>query len=787
MVRKGCALLTVALGSLALAQAANPYQPDRTVLPVIPPAFQGEIHSTLAESRALPAPTLRAPAGAPNVLVILLDDAGFGQSSTFGGLIPTPTLDRLATHGLRYTRFHVTAMCSPTRSALLTGRNSHAVGMGAIANWSTDYPGYTGSIPRSAAMISEVLRLNGYATAALGKWHLIPDPETTLSGPFDHWPTRQGFDFYYGFIGAETDQWYPELTLGTQPVAMRPPVGRKDDYTLNEDLATKAIDWIRGQKSLAPDKPFFMYYAPGATHAPLQAPRAWIDKFRGSFDMGWDRYREQVLLRQKELGIVPKDTDLTARPPGLPSWDSLTADQRRVNARLMEVFAGFYAQADHEIGRMIDALQDFGELDNTLVIYIAGDNGASFEGNLTGTTNTMAQVNGLTETPAEMLARLDALGGPSSTPHYPAGWAWAGDTPFQWGKRMGSHFGGTRDPMVISWPRGIKREGEVRTQFLDVTDLYPTILEAAGLPIPKEVSGVAQQRVDGLSLAYTFDHPDAPSVRTTQYFEMLGNRSIYHDGWVAARLSGLLPWVYTDRQKGSTPSWELYHITEDFSEAHDLASQYPERTQGLAALFDEEARKNQVLPMDSRVAGRQHRKPGTHFRFYPGGGHLYDALAPALENRSMTILASVDTPSEGASGVLLADGGEAGGFSLYLDHGKPVFVYNFFRRTVTTVASPVALPVGPSKVMLRLEYDGGGIGKGALASLLVDGVLRASAHIPRTIPVAVSFEETFDIGEDTASPVGAYESPNPFTGTLHWIDLDLGPEGTVSPEKPAKD
>ncbi len=468
---KAAALLTALLvGAFPFAAAQ---EPDRTVLPIVPPRFHGTIGITYADSTAEPPFAVHAPAGAPNVLVVLLDDEGYGQSSTFGGLIPTPTLDRLAAGGLRYTRFHVTALCSPTRAALLTGRNNHAVGMGTITNWATDYPGYNSAIPKSAALVSEVLRENGYATAAIGKWHLIPERECTLSGPFDHWPTHQGFDYYYGYLNGETNQWFPELTLGTQPVEMVAPPGRENDYTLNEELANKAIAWIKSEKSLAPDRPFFMYYAPGASHAPLQAPKAWIDKFKGKFDMGWDRYREIVLDQQKKLGVVPENTKLTPRPAEIPAWDSLTPDQKKVAARLMEVFAGFTAQSDHELGRVIDAIADTGQLENTLVIYIAGDNGASLEGGLHGTSNMMAQANGITDDTAASLANLDELGGPHTTPHYPVGWAWAGNAPFQWGKRIASHLGGTRDPMVVYWLNRVKDAGGIRLSLKMLSTLRP--------------------------------------------------------------------------------------------------------------------------------------------------------------------------------------------------------------------------------------------------------------------------------------------------------------------------
>lgn len=768
------ALATVCLLGATHSIAAQ--EPNRTVLPIAPPPFRGTVGTTYKESTPWSVPAITAPAGAPNVLLVLLDDEGYGQSGTFGGLIPTPTLDRLAAGGLRYTRFHVTALCSPTRAALLTGRNNHAVGVGVITNLATDYPGYTGSIPKSAALVSEVLRGNGYATAAFGKWHLIPEKENTVSGPFDHWPTHQGFDYFYGFLNGDTNQWYPELTLGTQPVEMVAPPGRKGDYTLNEDLADKAIDWIKAEKSLAPGRPFFVYYAPGASHAPLQVPKAWIDKFKGKFDMGWDRYREMVLENQKKLGVAPQDTKLTPRPAEIPAWDSLNADQKTVAERLMEVYAGFTAQSDHELGRVIDAIAATGQLDNTLIIYIAGDNGASMEGGLYGTSNSMAQNNGVGESTASILARLDELGGPKSEPHYPVGWAWAGNAPFQWGKRIASHLGGTRDPMVAFWPSRIKDSGGIRDQFEDVTDVAPTILAAAGLPEPTEVNGVKQQRVDGTSMLATFDSPKAAPNRTTQYFEMLGNRSIYHDEWMAAARSGELAWIRNGAPETMMQQpWELYHLSVDYSEADDVAKQYPDKLKELQELFDEQAKQNQVYPLDPRFAGRQPRPTGTHFTYYGPTGHLYVSMTPPYENRSHTITAHVEIPEGGANGVLMADGGRGGGFSLYLKDGKPTYTYNFFEQRITTIAAPNALPPGPAKIVVQFDYDGGGRGKGAEAKLFVNDVEVGSARLPQTVSVAFSFEDTFDVGEDSASPVGDYEGPFPFTGAIDRIDLDLAP------------
>jgi arylsulfatase A-like enzyme len=769
-----CSVATACVFATAHLLAAQ--EPDRTVLPIAPPPFRGTVGTTYKDSVPSPVPAVTAPAGAPNVLLVLLDDEGYGQSGTFGGLIPTPTLDRLAAGGLRYTRFHVTAMCSPTRAALLTGRNSHAVGMGIISNVATDFPGYSSSIPKSAALVSEVLRENGYATAAFGKWHLIPEKEDVSSGPFDHWPTHQGFDYYYGFLNGETDQWYPELTLGTQPVEMVAPPGRKGDYTLNEDLADCAIQWIKAEKSMAPQKPFFVYYAPGASHAPLQAPKAWIEKFRGQFDLGWDRYREIALERQKKLGIVPPETKLTPRPPQIPAWDSLSSDQKKVAARLMEVYAGFTAQSDHELGRVIDAVAATGQLDNTLIVYIAGDNGASLEGGLNGTSDGMAQINGVAESTAEMLAKLDELGGPTTEPHYPVGWAWAGNTPFQWGKRFGSHLGGTRDPMVAFWPRRIKDAGGIRAQFEDVTDVAPTILEAAGLPEPVGVNGVKQQRVDGASMLATFDSVSSPSRRTTQYFETLGNRSIYHDGWMAASLSGQIPWLPPAADRMLEQPWELYHLTDDFSEANNLAAKYPDKVKEMENLFDEQARENQVYPLNPLWAGRQARPEGTHFTYYARTGHLYLSMTPPYENRSHTITAYVDIPQGGADGVLMADGGIGGGFSLFLKDGKPNYTYNFFRRRITTIAAKDALPPGPAKVALKFDYDGDGVGKGAHATLWVNDKQVGQARLPETVPFAFAFEDTFDVGEDSASPVGDYQSPFPFTGELSRVELELAPQ-----------
>ncbi|HEY7284859.1 MAG TPA: arylsulfatase [Vicinamibacterales bacterium] len=714
----------------------------------------------------------------PNILLILLDDAGYGQTGTFGGLIPTPAIDALAANGLRFTRFHVTALCSPTRAALLTGRNNHAVGMGTITNWSTDDPGYTASIPKSAAMVSEILRQHGYATASFGKWHLIPDPETTPAGPFDHWPTRQGFDYFYGFLGGETDQWHPEVVENTVPARMVPSPGREDDYTLTEELATRARLWLMRQKSMAPDRPVFMYFAPGAVHAPLQAPRRWIEPFAGKFDMGWDEYRRIVFARQKQLGVIPADTVLTARPPEIPAWNSLDADRKRLAARLMEVFAGFMNQVDHEVGRVVDAFRETGQIDNTLIVLIAGDNGASFEGSLDGTDNIMKLVNGVQGPPAEVLRHLDEIGGPLSNPHYPVGWAWAGNTPFQWGKRFGSHLGGTRDPMVISWPARIRDAGSTRPQYEHIIDIFPTILEAAGIAQPRAVNGIDQQVVDGVSFLDVLASPSAPERHTKQYFEMHGNRSMYDSGWIAAKRSGVLPWV-PPQPTASDPPWELYDLAHDYSESRDLATANPGKLEQLKKEFDEAAIKNKVLPINPSF-DRAHTNPPppggrAFYTFYPGTVQLFDAMAPGTRNRTHTITAYVDIPAGGANGVLVADGGTSSGYVLYLEDGRPSYTYNYFRREVTTVTAPDRLPPGRARIDLRFAYDGGGIGKGATVTLTVNGRTGTSARLARTVPKIYSYDESFDVGEDTATAVGPYTAPFPFTGTIEKIEIRADP------------
>ena len=559
-----------------------------------------------------------------------------------------------------------------------------------------------------------------------------------------------------------------------------PPPGREGDYTLTEDLASRARAWILRQKSVAPDRPVFMYLAPGAVHAPLQAPRAWIDRFRGQFDGGWDAYRTAAFDRQKRLGVIPADAVLTPRPPEIPAWDSLGADEKKVAARLMEVFAGFMAQVDHEVGRVVDTFRQTGQLDNTLIIYIAGDNGASLEGGLSGTANQMENINGLRASASEMVKHLDDFGGPLTNPHYPVGWAWAGNTPFQWGKRIASHLGGTRVPVVVSWPGHVLEPGSVRTQYEHVIDVFPTVLEAAGIEPPAAVNGVVQQRLDGVSFLATFGNAAAPETRTTQYYEMHANRSIYHDGWLAGRRSGFVPWPSGNSK--TPPPWELYDLAHDYSEARDLAAQYPEKLAALQRVFDEEAARNRVLPLDPRVAERQHANPPppggrAFYTFYQGATHLYDAVAPGTRNRTHTITAYLDIPAGGAEGVIVADGGLASGYALYLKDGRPTYTYNYFRREVTTIVARERLPAGKAIVTLQFDYDGGGRGNGATVTLTINGAAVGTARLAQTVPVTYSYDETFDVGEDTSSPVGPYAGPFPFTGVIDRVELRAEPLG----------
>ncbi|MDF5720269.1 MAG: arylsulfatase [Rhizonema sp. PD37] len=761
-------LLTVT--SPALADTAK-------VLPIPQPSFRGKIGITYQESTPdFPAP-IATPKKAPNVLLVLLDDVGFGQASTFGGPVETPNLTSLAEKGLRYNQFHTTALCSPTRAALLTGRNHHSVSTGVVEELATGFPGYTTILPKSAATVAEVLRQNGYNTAAFGKWHNTPDYETSVAGPFDRWPTWLGFEYFYGFLGGDTNQWSPALVENTQRVA--PPINHPD-YHLTPDLVDHAIAWIRSQQSIAPDKPTFTYLATGATHAPHHAPKAWIDKYKSKFDQGWDKLREQTFARQKQLGVIPADAQLTSRPKELPAWDSLSKDDQRIYAHEMEVFAGFLGHTDYEVGRLINAIDQIGELDNTLIFYIVGDNGASAEGGLAGSINELKVFNKVPESREQLLASLNDLGSPKTFNHYHAAWAWAGTTPFQWTKQIASHFGGTRNPLIITWGNRIKDRGGIRNQFHHVIDITPTILEAIGITVPTEVNGVKQQKLEGTSLLYTFDNSDAPSHHKTQYFEMFGNRAIYDEGWVAAARHPRLPWQGTISTDFQQDPWELYNIEEDFSEANNLAAENPKKLEKLQELFLSQARQYQVLPLDDRVSERfdvsSRPSPAagrTTFTYYPGVASIPEGSAPSLKNRSFSITADVEIPESGAEGILLTQGGRFAGWGFFLENSKPTYIYNFVNAKRYIIQSPQKLHPGKSIIKFDFDYEGG-IGAGGTGKLFINDQQVASGRIEKTVPYRLALDETFDVGRDTGTPVvETYQVPFAFTGNLQRVTLSL--------------
>lgn len=757
---------------------------DRTVLPIPEPAHEPITEVDARNATAPPRFEVRAPEGAPNVVIVLIDDMGFGVSSAFGGPANMPTLDRLAEHGLRYNRFHTTALCSPTRVALLTGRNHHVNNAGAIMELATGFPGNTGVRPQSVAPLAEMLRLNGYSTAAYGKYHETAPWEVSVSGPFDRWPTRSGFDEFYGFIGGETNQWAPAIFHGNVRVEHEP----SPDYHFTTDMTDQAIAWTRFQQALTPDRPFFIYFATGATHAPHHVPEEYIERYRGRFDAGWDVLREETLRRQIEMGVVPEGTQLTERPPEIPAWDSLTEDQRRLFARQMETFAGFAEHTDHEIGRLVQAIEDLGELDNTLIIYIAGDNGSSAEGGPDGTYNEILALNGIVSDVSSQLEHIDEWGGPSTFPHFSVGWAHATNTPFQWTKQVASHFGGTRNAMVIHWPARLgEAHGEVRSQFHHVIDIAPTVLEAAGLPEPREVNGTVQRPMDGVSMVYTFDDPDAPGRRTTQYFEMFGNRAIYHEGWVAATRHSI-PWLMVPNLPPfDEDRWELYHVDEDFSQAHDLAGSEPGRLRELQELFIQEAIRNSVLPLDDRrserfdaeIAGRPDLiGDRTSLTLGEGMEGIMENAFINVKGRSHSVTADIEIPEDGAEGVIISQAGRFGGWSLYLDEGRPAYVYNYGGLELTTIEAPEPLAAGPHTLRYEFTWGGGAPGTGGTGRLLVDGQAAGEAQIERMMPYMYSGDEGVDIGTDNETAVtSAYEQGNNrFTGRIRQVTVALEPE-----------
>ncbi|HVL25097.1 MAG TPA: arylsulfatase [Thermomicrobiales bacterium] len=728
---------------------------------------------------------LRPPSGAPNVLVVLLDDVGFGASSAFGGPINTPTAERLAVNGLKYTRFHTTALCSPTRQALLTGRNHHSVGMGGITELATGAPGYTSLRPNTAAPLAETLKLNGYSTAQFGKCHEVPVWQTSPMGPFDNWPTGGGgFEHFYGFIGGEANQWAPALFKDT--VAVEPERTADEGYHLTEDLTDRAIEWVQQQKALMPDKPFFVYFAPGATHAPHHIFKEWADRYKGAFDHGWDRLREETFARQKQRGVIPPEAELTARHAEIPAWDDMPDTLKPVLIRQMEIYAGFLEHTDHHLGRLIDALASLDVLDDTLIYYIIGDNGASAEGSLNGTFNEMITFNGAAalETPEFMIERLDEFGGPLSYNHYSVGWAHALDTPYQWTKQVASHFGGTRNGAVIHWPNGIRAKGEIRSQFCHVIDVAPTVLEAAGLPEPLSVHGVQQKPIEGVSMLYSFDDAAAGERHDTQYFEMFGNRGIYHRGWTAVT-KHKTPWLLLepDQPAFDDDVWELYDTTADWSQAHNVAAEEPERLHHLQRLWLLEAAKHQVLPMEDRlevrfdpdVAGRPSLIRGNSQMLFGGMGRLAENCVVNIKNTSHAVTAQIDVPESDACGVIVAQGAQSGGWSLYVKDGKPAYCYNLLGLQRFKVYGETPLTPGEHQVRMEFGYDGGGLGKGGTVSLFVDGVSVGSGRVHATQAMIFSADETTDVGIDSGTPVSDDYGPkdSAFNGRVRWVQLDI--------------
>jgi arylsulfatase A-like enzyme len=759
----------------------------RDVLPIPDAPFAGRIAYDAKDSAATfpPIEPLRPPAGAPNVLIVLIDDVGFGASSAFGGPCQTPTAERLASDGLKYNRFHTTALCSPTRQALLTGRNHHAVGMGGITEIATSAPGYNSIRPNTAAPLAETLRLNGYSTAQFGKCHEVPVWETSPLGPFDAWPTGGGgFEHFYGFIGGEAHQYYPAIYDGTSPV--EPDRGPEDGYHFMEDMTDRAIAWIRSQKALMADKPFFAYFAPGATHAPHHVPTEWADWYAGQFDQGWDRLREKTLERQKALGVVPQDTELTARHDEIPAWDDMPEDLKPVLTRQMEIYAGFLQYTDHHVGRLIDSLADLEILDDTLVLYIIGDNGASAEGTLNGTFNEMINFNGAAalETPEFMRERLDDFGGPDSYNHYAVGWAHAMDTPYQWTKQVASHFGGTRNGTIVHWPNGIAAKDELRSQFHHVIDVAPTVLEVAGLPAPVSVNGVQQMPLHGVSMAYSFDDAAAAERHETQYFEMFGNRGIYHQGWTAVT-KHKTPWILVG---GDTPAfdddvWELYDTTTDHSQARDLAKEHPDKLHELQRLWLIEATRYGVLPLDDRaaerinpdLAGRPTLIKGNSQTLFGGMGRLSENSMINIKNTSHAVTAEVVVPDAGAEGVIVAQGGSIGGWSLYAAGGRPTYCYNLLGIQRFYVQGDDPLPAGQHQVRMEFAYDGGGMGKGGAVSLYVDGAKVGDGRVDATAALIFAADDTCDVGEEGGALVTDYgPGGSAFTGTVNWVQIDIG-------------
>jgi arylsulfatase A-like enzyme len=781
MKKTFCTLLTV----LLLAACGQNQQDDSQTasssenwLPYDDPAFNGKIGNTYDESEADFPISVKAPADAPNVLIILLDDVGFGMASTFGGPVPTPNFDRLAKGGISYNQFHTTALCSPTRGALLAGRNHHTISTGVIIEMGTGFPGYTGVIPKSTGLVAQTLRDNGFATSMFGKWHNTPEPDISPAGPFDRWPTGLGFDYFYGFNQGETHHYYPTLYRNT--VMVKQPKSPEQGYHFTTDMTDETMQWLSNVNAADPDKPWFTYYSTGAVHAPHHAPKEWQAKYKGKFDHGWDKQREMTHQRQLEMGIIPKGTKLTARPGEIPAWDSQSPEAKKVYTKLMENYAAFMAHTDNEIGRLINSLEASGELDNTLIFCILGDNGASAEGGLEGTFSELASLLGVQLGLESSLKRIDEIGGPSSEPHVPVGWAWAMNAPFQWTKQVASHYGGTRNPLIVHWPKGIKAKGEIRDNWHHVIDVVPTILEASNVKQPDYVNGIKQKPLDGVSMLYSFNDAAAEDTRKTQYFEMLGSQAIYQDGWVAAARMGV-PWQTAGKSAEGLKAvkWELYHVAEDFSEANDLAASNPEKLKELKAVFEQEAKKYNVLPLDPRMAERMDPKlrasgpPKTAWTYFGTNIQLPEPIGPQLFPRHNTIEAELIIPDKGAEGVVACAGAFSAGWSLYIMNNKPVFRYTTFELADVRFTGTVPIPKG--KVTLKTEFipDGTPEGSGTL-KLFVNGQPAGEAKLGRTF-----FRhglEPFEIGKDTGTPVDpAYQSKGEFafTGTINKVDFKI--------------
>ena len=769
---------------------------SRAILPIPDAQYVGltTYDAKDPDTKFPPIEALRPPKGAPNVLIVLLDDVGFSASTAFGGPINTPTAERLAQGGLKFNRFHTTALCSPTRQALLTGRNHHSVNMGGICEIATSAPGYTSVLPKDKAPIAETLKLNGYSTAQFGKCHEVPVWETSPMGPFRQWPTGSGFEYFYGFIGGETNQWYPAIYEGTIPI--EPEKTPEQGYHFTEDMTNKAIAWVRQQKALMPDKPFFMYFAPGATHAPHHVPKEWTDKYRGKFDQGWDRLREQIFARQKALGVIPGDAQLTTRPAEIPAWDQMPAALKPILVREMEVYAGFLEHTDHHLGRLVDTLKSLEVLDDTLIYYILGDNGASAEGTLNGCFNEMATLNGMPdiETAEFLMSKLDAFGGPDAYNHYAVGWAHAMCTPYQWTKQVASHWGGTRNGTIVHWPKGIKGKNEIRSQFHHVIDVAPTILEVAGLPAPTVVNSIQQAPLEGVSMRYAFDDAKAAERHETQYFEMFCNRGIYHKGWTAVTRHSI-PWAVTKLPAFDEDAWELYG-PDDWTQARNLAKENPKKLAELQRLFVIEATKYHVLPLDDRrferfnpdLAGRPQLVRGNSQILFGGMGRLSENSVVVMKNKSYSVTAEVVVPTAGAEGVIIAQGGSVNGWSLYAKGGRLKYCYNFFGVKLFFVESTKAIPAGTHQVRMEFKYDGGGLGKGGAVSLYADGKKDGEGRVEMTVPMVFSADETCDVGRETGSPVSPDYGPhgNAFSGTVNWVQIDLERDDhdhLISPEE----